>query len=537
MTSAASTQTPQQVAQLEYTPIDTIAGINAELRKNFLTGKTRSLEYRKAQLKQLYFLLNDNAEEIAKAINKDLGRASFETNMAEILGTSNEIVEAVHNVGKWSKTEKPWSGVAWAFHSPSIRKEPKGTVLVLGAWNYPVSVQIGPVIGALAAGCTVVLKPSEVAPHSAKLFAELWPKYLDPESSRIVNGAIPETTALLDSRWEHIFYTGNGTVGRIVAEKAAKWLCPTTLELGGKSPVWIDDSADLKIAAHRVLWGKAVNAGQTCIAPDYILCTKATQDKLAVQFQKAAEEFWPKSKGGVIKSDDYGRVINVGHWKRLNQMVGGTKGRIVLGGEGDESSKFFAPTIVADCKSDDPLMSGEIFGPVLPILPVANLDEAIRFINSRDQPLALYTFGGAKSTKKLFEETRSGAAVQGDTLLHFAVGTLPFGGTGPSGYGMYHGKGNFDTFTHTRASLDAPSSGVLGKVVEAIMAMRYPPYTSANLTKFKLATQLSAGFGRPKNPHASVTQKSSSLGSKLGLIVLVLAIVFGARQRGLIGSH
>jgi len=425
--------------------------------------------------------------------------------------------------------------MAWAMHGAAVRKEPKGTVLVLGAWNYPISVQVGPLIGAIAAGCTAVLKPSEVSPNSARLLAELWPKYMDPETTRVVNGAIPETTALLDCRWEHIFYTGNGTVGRIVAEKAAKWLCPTTLELGGKSPAFVDESANISIAAHRILWGKSLNCGQTCIAPDYVLCTKAVQEKLVEELKKAAAEFWPESKGGVVKSDDYGRIINHGHWKRLNQMIGGTGGRIVMGGEKDESSKMLAPTVVADVPRDDAIMQGEIFGPVLPIVTVRDVQDAVDFINSRDQPLALYSFGSSKATQELFDGTRSGAAVQGDVLVHFAVGSLPFGGTGPSGYGSYHGKGSFDTFSHQRATLNAPHTGIMGKIVEKLMAARYPPYTNANLAQFASLVGKKPNFSRPRNPHASVSTKSSgSLSSKLTLIVLALGIILGARQRGLI---
>lgn len=499
----------QQAAGLKYTPTEEIANINKKLRSVFTSGKTLSLEYRKNQLKQLSFLINDNNEAFVEAIRKDLGRSRFETVFAEIMGTTNEIIEAISCLDKWAKTEKPWAGMAWAAHGAEIRKEPKGTVLVLGAWNYPLSVQVGPLVAALAAGNCVVLKPSEISAFTAQLLADLWPKYMDPETSRIVNGAIPESTALLDQRWEHIFYTGNGTVGRIVAEKAAKWLCPTTLELGGKSPTIVDESCDLKIAAHRILWGKSVNCGQTCIAPDYVLCTASVQAKFVEEMKKAAAEFWPSTGGGVVKSDSYGRIINEGHWKRLNQMVQGTKGTIILGGEVDEAQKLMAPTVISDCKTDDSTMSGEIFGPILPIVPVKNHKEAIDFINSRDQPLALYIFGSPKVAQQIIDSTRSGSVVVGDNIIQYAIGALPFGGTGPSGYGTYHGKSGFDTFSHERSTVIAPHIGIMGKVVEAIMGARYPPYTEANLKKFQMLAGKKANFSRPTNPHSSKSKVSA----------------------------
>ncbi|SNX88106.1 related to aldehyde dehydrogenase [NAD(P)] [Melanopsichium pennsylvanicum] len=508
---AAAAVTAAAEAGLEYTSIDDIPRIVNHLRAAFLTGKTRSIEYRKNQLKQLAYMFKDHQDDFVQSLQKDLGRSRFESIFAELMGTTNEIVEAVNKLDKWAKPQKPWAGAAWAMHGASIRSEPKGTVLVLGAWNYPITVQVGPVIGAIAAGNTVILKPSEVAGHTAKLLAELWNKYLDPECYRIVNGGIPETTAILDQRFEHIFYTGNGTVGRIIAEKAAKWLCPTTLELGGKSPVYVDKSADLAIAAHRILWGKAFNCGQTCIAPDYVLIPHELQDKFVAELQKAYARFYPEMHGGVNNSDSYARIINTGHWKRLTAMLSGTKGKVVIGGEGDETSKFLPPTVISDVKVDDPVMAGEIFGPLLPIVPTTDVKSAVDFINSRDQPLALYLFAGDNKVKDFFfDNTRSGACVQGDTLLHFAVDALPFGGTGPSGYGNYHGKASFDQFSHQRASLDAPSTGILGKIIELVMSSRYPPYTEANLKKMRALAGYSVSFKRPSNPHKSVTNSSVS---------------------------
>jgi acyl-CoA reductase-like NAD-dependent aldehyde dehydrogenase len=479
----------------------------SELRKSFDTGITLDIAFRKHQLKQLSFLLNENVEAIADAITKDLGRSRFESVFAEIMLTTNSVIEAYENVKVWSRNQSRWAGIVWALHSPTERKEPKGTVLVLGAWNYPISVQVGPIIGALCAGCTVVLKPSEISPHSAQLLADLWPKYMDPRMSRIINGGIEETTQLLDMRWEHIFYTGNGRVGRIVAEKAARWICPTTLELGGKSPVFIDESANLNIAAHRIMWAKSVNCGQTCIAPDYVICTPKVQDRLLVELEKVYDEFWPK---GARQSPDYGRIVNERQFNRLESIVANTKGAIVIGGNRDASIKFFEPTIIKDVPHDDISMREdmEIFGPILPIVTVKDIDEGCIFVNRRDQPLALYIFGNNKVSDKIIHNTRSGGLVQGDLMLHYVVSDLPFGGTGLSGYGSYHGRAGFETFSHTRCSIHAPAVGVMGWITEKLMASRYPPYTSSKLTKLQALVGKSLPFRRPPHNYEA-TQKSA----------------------------
>lgn len=482
-------------------------------------------------------MLKDNEELFFEALRKDLGRTKFETVFAETTLTITEAVEAVHNVEKWAKYEYVDPGLAWRTHSPHVRREPKGAVLVLGAWNYPVTVQIGPVIGAIAAGNTVCLKPSEVASHSAKLISDLFPKYLDQECYRCVNGGISQSTALLDCRWEHILYTGNGTVGRIVAEKAAKWLCPTTLELGGKSPTWIDETADLNIAAKRILWGKQLNVGQTCIAPDYLLCTKRVQPQLVKALKAAADEFWPQ---GQEQSKDHSKIVNEGHWKRIKSMLEGTNGRIVLGGppaENKAAERAFPVVIVTDVGGDDSIMTGEIFGPVLPIVPVRDIDAAIDFINARDQPLVLYTF--SDHSDYVLERTRSGAVVKGDVLLHNACSTLPFGGTGPAGYGYYHGKWGFEEFSHKRAVMDAPAKGVLGKVVELIMKGRYPPYDLKKLAPIMFVMAKKPSFDRPRNPHARIplSQPTSGLRSKLALLALLAALFFGAQSKGLLPKY
>ncbi|CAD6888870.1 unnamed protein product [Tilletia controversa] len=514
---------------LNYDSVASISQTVEDLRTNFLSGKTRAVAYRKAQLKQLYFLFKDNEKAWLEALHNDLGRSDFESYLAEIFGIYNEIIDAINNLDSWAKPQQPFSGLAWLTHTTQIRKEPKGAVLVIGAWNYPIAVSVGPVVGAIAAGNTVVLKPSEVAQHTSALTAKLWAKYMDPETSRVVNGAVAETTALLDQRWEHIFYTGNGTVGRIIAEKAAKSLCPVTLELGGKSAVYVDESSDLSSAAHRILWGKTINCGQTCIAPDYILCSASVQSKLVEQLKKAHKEFYPN---GAQASDSYSRIVSDNHWKRLNEISKNSKAKLAIGGATDEATRFIEPSVFTDVSPDDSLMTGEIFGPFLPIVPVASPQAAVDFINARDQPLALYIFSGSrKVTEFILNNTRSGAAVEGDTLIHFTIKTLPFGGTGPSGHGNYHGKASFDCFSHARAVVLAPQTGLLGKIVEIIMKGRYPPYSNFNLAKFKALTSETARFSRPSDPHARISKAPTSLARRLALLAALLALVFGVRSK------
>lgn len=476
-----------------------------KLRASFLTGKTRCLEYRKKQLKQFYFLVDENQQAFMDAIHKDLGRPNMETSFGEIIAFKNDCLKAIKHLKKWAKDEYVWSGLPFMLHSTFIRKDPKGTVLVLGAWNYPITVQLSPMIGAIAAGNTAVLKPSEISAHSAQLIAELWPKYMDPETTAVINGGIPQAQALLDERWEHIFYTGNGRVGRIVAEKAAKFLCPVTLELGGKSPVIIDDSANLSIAAHRILWAKSFNAGQTCIAPDYVLVDRKIQDKFIAELEKAQRQF---GKGILGNGKDMGRIVSPNHWKRVHELVTSSKAELVFGGvgEADEETRFMPLTVFKNVDANDSTMGEEIFGPVLPIIPIDSIREAVDFVNARDQPLALYMFSENKDVcDYIMKYTRSGGVVRGDMLIHFVIDALPFGGTGPAGFGAYHGQNSFECFSHRRSVVVAPAGGILGFLVEKIMSLRYPPYSSAKQKFFQLLLADYAGFRRPQDPTQSTT--------------------------------
>jgi len=398
--------------------------------------------------------------------------------------------------------------------SPTTYKEPKGVVLIITPFNYPLWLVMTAMAGAIAAGNAVVLKPSESCPTVAALLAELFPKYIDPSLVRVVNGAVPETTKLLELPWDHILYTGGERVGRIVAAAAAKTLTPASLELGGKSPAFIDPTSDLRFIAKRLLWGKFANAGQTCVAPDYAIIAKADQDKFVAVLKDVYAEFYPETTTSPPGPANIARMVHQQAWTRVNGLLQATQGTIVCGGEVNEAKKYIAPTIVKDVKAGDPLLSEEIFGPVLPILAVDNLDAGIAYVNAHDHPLALYAFTQNEAfKKKVFSNTQSGSASANETIIQPGVTDLPFGGIGPSGSGYHTGKYGFLMFTHLRSSIDNPSW------VDMILGARYPPYTAKKLKAVsRLAPKLPA---RPKGPP---TANAAGNGSTRKWFFLALAV-------------
>jgi len=347
-----------------------------------------------------------------------------------------------------------------------IQREPLGVVLVIAPWNYPLLLSLNPLVGALAAGNVVVLKPSELAPETSATLASLLPRYVDAEAVAVIEGAVAETTELLAQRFDSIFFTGSGTVGRIVMEAAARHLTPVTLELGGKSPCIIDRELDLGVAARRVAWAKFSNCGQTCVAPDYLLVHEAVHDRFVSQLVDSIESFWGERSD---QTADYGRIVNARHHQRLAALLPGS-GRIVTGGQMDAASRYIAPTVLTDVPSDAPVMRDEIFGPILPVLKVSDLEQAIRFVNARPKPLALYLFStSGRSQARVLEATSSGGVAINHAVVQLGVQGLPFGGVGPSGMGAYHGKFSFETFTHRKA--------VVKKPLAIDPPLIYPPYT------------------------------------------------------------
>lgn len=356
-------------------------------------------------------------------------------------------------------------------------------------YNFPIQLTIGPLIGAIAAGCTALLKPSESAPAAAAIVQKICEAALDPSAYAIVQGAVPETTALLNEKWDKIFYTGGAGVAKIISKKAAETLTPVTLELGGKNPAIITKNADVRLAARRLLWGKTVNSGQVCVSQNYILIDQEVLPGFLDQMAAAIKEFFPN---GAQKSPDYGRIIHARQFQRLKKMVDESSGRILLGGTMDEADLFIEPTVIQVTSQTDSLLADESFGPLIPILPVPDLDTAIRIANEvSETPLGLYPFGNKKETARVLNEVRSGGATVNDAFFHASIPTLPFGGVGDSGQGSYRGRSSFECFTHRRTVVTTPGW------MEGLLSLRYPPFAGTNkLKQFRGLNDSSPNFDR-----------------------------------------
>uniref|UniRef100_U3JTL9 Aldehyde dehydrogenase n=1 Tax=Ficedula albicollis TaxID=59894 RepID=U3JTL9_FICAL len=439
--------------------------IVGQARAAFSSGRSRPLEFRIRQLKALERMVQEKEKEILAALKADLNKCGPNANIQEVLGVLGELALTMEKLPSWAAPQPVKKNLLTMRDEAYIGYEPLGVVLVIGAWNYPFVLVMQPLIGAIAAGNAVVVKPSEVSENTARLLAELLPQYLDKELYPVVAGGVPETTELLTQRFDHILYTGSTAVGKIVMAAAAKHLTPVTLELGGKSPCYIDQDCDLAVACRRITWGKYMNCGQTCIAPDYILCHPSIQGKVVENIKATLKEFYGED---VKSSPDYERIVNQRHFKRVKSLLEGQK--IAHGGETDEASCFIAPTILTDVSPESKVMEEEIFGPVLPIVTVKSVEEAIEFINLREKPLALYVFSNNKQLiRRMIAETSSGGMTANDVIMHSVVPELPFGGVGHSGMGAYHGRFSFETFSHRRACL------LRDLRWELLNKIRYPP--------------------------------------------------------------
>nr|AAK06797.1 putative alcohol dehydrogenase SimC5 [Streptomyces antibioticus] len=424
----------------------------ARLRAASRTGRPRSLEWRTEQLTRLRSLLQEHTDALAEALFADLHKSRSEAHAAEIGFTVREIDHLLENLEEWLRPQPAAVPGCPAGSTAYVQYDPLGVVLVIAPWNYPVQLLLVPVAGALAAGNTVVAKPSEVAPACSALLARLIPQYLSRDAVAVVEGGVAETTALLAQRFDHIFYTGNGTVGRIVMRAAAEHLTPVTLELGGKSPVFVDRGTNLADTATRLARAKFANAGQTCVAPDYVLTDPDTARGLVAEIARSVRRMFgsePELARG------YGRIVNLHHFDRVVRLLG--SGRIVLGGRHDRENRYIAPTVLADVAAESPVMREEIFGPVLPIVEVPGVDQAISFINDRDKPLAVYGFTAREEVpRRLAEETTSGGLVLGMPMAQVLDPGLPFGGVGESGTGSYRGAHSLAAFSHLKPVLDVP---------------------------------------------------------------------------------
>jgi aldehyde dehydrogenase (NAD+) len=454
MQTLTPTTTPSQIPELV-----------GRLRRAFDSGRTRPIEWRREQLRRLKAMLEEGEDELLAALAADLGKPRLEGWATDIGIVINEVEYALRHLNAWTKPERARTPVAQRPGRATIRPEPVGVALVIAPWNYPVHLLLLPMVGALAAGNCVIGKPSEVTASVSAALARLVPQYLDRDCVAIVEGGVPETQALLTERFDHIFYTGSGRVGRIVMEAAAKHLTPVTLELGGKSPTIVDDDVNIDVAGRRIAFGKFLNAGQTCVAPDYVLVSRARADELVDRIGNAIRQFYGADPA---RSSDYARIVSDAHFRRLEGLL--ASGTAVVGGEARAGERYIAPTVLRDVEPDSAVMAEEIFGPILPILPVGDVDEAIRFVNDRDRPLSLYVFSSSSAVQdRVLAETTSGGACVNTTVMHVAVPELPFGGVGASGMGAYHGKASFDVFSHRKS--------VLSKPARPDPKIAYPPYT------------------------------------------------------------
>ena len=456
------------MTDLAATGTEELADLVASLRTVHASGRTRPVEWRIAQLDALERLVLEHEDDIAQALARDLRRTPADAQICDIDPSLGEIAYARKHVRKWMRprrsglplTQRPGRG--W------IQYEPLGVALVISPWNYPIYLALSPLVGALAAGNCAVVKPSELAPESSRLLAELLPRYVDPDAVRVVEGDGATSQALLAQGFDHVLFTGGAEIGRKILAGAAPTLSPVTLELGGKSPVIVAADADLAVAARRIAWVKLMNSGQTCLAPDYVLVERSVRDRFVDTLLATLVEFRAESpKAGQP-------IVNERQYERLVQFLKATKGTIAVGGTTSDEERTVQPTVILDPDPDEPAMCEEIFGPLLPVVTVEDVDQAIRTVNSRPKPLAVYAFSGSKAVRKrIADEIPAGAVVFNHVAMQVVIPQLPLGGVGESGMGGYHGEWGFQTFSHRKA--------VLSKPTWLDPRLVYPPYTQRAL--------------------------------------------------------
>lgn len=437
-------------------------------QKNFFQSQsTKPVSFRVAQLKRLKDILKSNESEMNEAIYADFKKSSFDTFTNELALLYLDIDEAIKKLSSWSKRKRVSTNLINFPAKSYIHPEPLGTSLIIGAWNYPFQLSFAPVIAAIAAGCTVVLKPSEVPSATSTIIAKMINENFDKNYFHVVEGGVPETTKLLELKWDKIFFTGSVPVGKIVYKAAAENLTPVTLELGGKSPAIVTKNSNLDLAVRRIVWGKFLNAGQTCIAPDYVMVDKEVEEVFTSKLVKRIEEMKFS-----FDNENYVQIINDKNLDRLSKLL--EEDKIILGGKIDKEQRYFSPTVMKDISFKDKVMQDEIFGPILPIVSYSNLDDAIREIKKLPKPLSCYLFTKESEVKRrIARELSFGGGAINDTIMHITNSSLPFGGVGSSGIGNYHGKAGFDAFTHYKSILD--------KGTWFDPDFKYPPYTEKKI--------------------------------------------------------
>jgi aldehyde dehydrogenase (NAD+) len=440
------------------------ADILAAQKDYFREGTTKGLEFRKKQLKKLKELLKENEQQIIDAVYKDFRKPAFETFGTEIGLIIGEINYALKNLEKWIKPTKVPSSLVNFPSQNYILKEPYGSVLIISPWNYPVQLSLLPLVGAIAAGNTAVIKPSELTPHTSAVLADLIGENFTSEFVSVINGGVETSSRLLELDFDYIFFTGSTRVGKIIMQSAATRLIPVTLELGGKSPCIVDETADLEVSAKRIAWGKFVNAGQTCVAPDYLLVKEEIKDEMLGHLKSAIISLYGEKASG---NDDYAHIVNDAHFNRLSSFL--DNGTLYFGGNTDETTNYMSPTLLSDITWDDPIMQDEIFGPILPVLTYSDPEDAVAQVRRAPRPLALYVFTRSDETEKYFLENVSfGGGAINDTIAQLGNHHLSFGGVGSSGFGSYHGKASFDSFSHQKS--------IMKKNFMLDIPLRYAPY-------------------------------------------------------------
>jgi aldehyde dehydrogenase (NAD+) len=444
------------------------------LRTAFDAGRTRPVGWRRGQLAAIERMLVEREAEFAEALRLDLNKSPFETYLSETSFVIEEASYARRHLARWVRGSRVRTPIMAQPGRSRIVPEPKGVVLIIAPWNYPLSMVLAPLVGALAAGNAAIVKPSEIAQHTSAALARIVPAYLDPDAVAVIEGGVAETTALLERRFDHILYTGNERVARIVMAAAARHLTPVTLELGGKSPCLVARDADLEVAASRIAWGKFLNAGQTCVAPDHVLVERAVAAPLLEALVRRIRDFYGEDAAA---SPDYGRIATERHAARLAQLLEGQ--RIYRGGRVDVAARYVEPTIVLDPPADSTLMQEEIFGPVLPVIAVDDMASAMKQVASRPKPLALYVFTRDGALADAVRDTLSaGSVCVNDAVIFMVSPELPFGGVGASGMGRYSGWYGFETFSHMKP--------VMTRGFRFDTPLRYPPYSAAKARLLKL---------------------------------------------------
>lgn len=445
-----------------------------EHHKFYESKKSRDIDFRINQLRNLKTAIKKYESRIYEALDKDLGKCEFESYTTEVGFVLSSISHTIKHLKHWAKDEKIKTPL-YLFPAKSfIVSEPYGTVLIIGPYNYPFQLLIEPLVGALAAGNCVVLKPSENVPNVSRVITEMITEAFPKEYIRSVEGGIETNTSLINGTFDYIFFTGSAQVGKIIMEAAAKNLIPVTLELGGKSPVIVDESANIKVAAQRIIWGKTINVGQTCVAPDYVVVNEKVKGELIKELKIQIESFYGKD---AAESKDYGRIVNDRHFQRLKNILDKESDKIICGGKVNREKRYIEPTLI-DASWEGAAMEDEIFGPILPIIGYSDLDEVIGKIKRLPKPLALYLFTeNYKVEEKVLTEISSGGACINDTITHLANPELPFGGVGNSGIGAYHGRESFTTFSHRRS--------LVRKTTKINIPIIFPPFNKKNLDNVK----------------------------------------------------